>query len=282
MDVIPAVLLLAVLVVVPVAVPLLPALRPRHATIAVGAAVPAAVAVLLDPGALAAALTLPWLAAAGVGALVLLRWWWDGPRSGRTLTWPVAGAYLVVGAAWLLADRLDVRPVGVLPPFVVLTAVHFHYAGFAAATLAACLLRRRPDDRVAQVAALATVGTPPLVALGFTSLPVLQVLGAILLTVGLWLVAWTTVRHVAPSSPGPSRLLLWVSSLSVLAPMVLAVQWAVGHNLGTPALSIPDMARTHGVVNAVGFALAGLLGWRLGPGRAPVVSPPRPAAGPRP
>ena len=33
---------------------------------------------------------------------------------------------------------------------------------------------------------------------------------------------------------------------------------------GEPALSIPDMARTHGVVNAVGFTLLGLLGWQAG------------------
>jgi hypothetical protein len=51
--------------------------------------------------------------------------------------------------------------------------------------------------------------------------------------------------------------------------MLLAVQWAVGHNLGTPALSIPDMVRFHGVANAVGFSLLGVLGWRLArrPGR---------------
>ena len=45
--------------------------------------------------------------------------------------------------------------------------------------------------------------------------------------------------------------------------MMLAVQWAVGANYGTPALSIPAMVHVHGVANAVGFALFGVAGWRL-------------------
>jgi hypothetical protein len=45
--------------------------------------------------------------------------------------------------------------------------------------------------------------------------------------------------------------------------MVLAVGWAIAqHVVGFPALSIPDMARLHGVANGVGFVLAGLLATR--------------------
>ncbi|MEX1163156.1 MAG: YndJ family transporter [Nitriliruptor sp.] len=55
---------------------------------------------------------------------------------------------------------------------------------------------------------------------------------------------------------------LGASAVSVVVPMLLAVQWAVGANLGTPALSIPVMAATHGAANAVGFCLLGVLGWR--------------------
>jgi hypothetical protein len=31
--------------------------------------------------------------------------------------------------------------------------------------------------------------------------------------------------------------------------------------MGSDALTIPEMAKTHGILNAVGFCLAGLLGW---------------------
>lgn len=118
-------------------------------------------------------------------------------------------------------------------------------------------------NRAAALAVVAIVIAPPIVALGFTFAPALQIAGAVLLTVGLWLLAWVTARHIAPTAPRLTSSLLLLSSASVLVPMLLAVQWAIRSNLGTPALSIPDMARTHGVLNAFGFALAGVFGWRL-------------------
>jgi len=48
---------------------------------------------------------------------------------------------LAVGGAWLVASRLGMRPMGIQEPIVLLTAVHFHYAGFATATIAAATLR---------------------------------------------------------------------------------------------------------------------------------------------
>jgi hypothetical protein len=45
--------------------------------------------------------------------------------------------------------------------------------------------------------------------------------------------------------------------------MALAVAWAAGQHGDVPVLSIPDMARTHGVTNALAFTLCGLLGRRL-------------------
>ena len=42
--------------------------------------------------------------------------------------------------------------------------------------------------------------------------------------------------------------------------MVLAVLWAASNYwLAVPALSVPEMGRTHGITNAVGFVVAGLI-----------------------
>ena len=43
--------------------------------------------------------------------------------------------------------------------------------------------------------------------------------------------------------------------------MVLSGAYAVADFAGSEALTIPQMARTHGILNAVGFCLTGLLGW---------------------
>lgn len=67
-----------------------------------------------------------------------------------------------------------------------------------------------------------------------------------------------------------------MSGLAVWLPMVLAVAWAAGQHWDVPALSIPDMVRTHGLGNAIGFVLCGLAGRNLSVGR-PI--PPREVPG---
>jgi uncharacterized membrane protein len=54
---------------------------------------------------------------------------------------------------------------------------------------------------------------------------------------------------------------LQISAAAVFAGMVLAAMYAVAEFAGSDVLPIPQMARTHGVLNAVGFCMAGLLGW---------------------
>jgi hypothetical protein len=255
-------MLLAVLVIVPAAVPVHPHADHRIAWIAVLSGLPVATALLIDRGPAAAAMVAPWLAVSGIGALLSLIWWLRSDHRLRDLLWPAAWAYLVVGAAWLAADRLDLTPFGYSEPFVQLTAVHFHYAGFASVTLVGAAWCWLPRSHSAAIAAILTVVASPIIAMGFTFAAVLQIVGAVLLTVGLWMLAWVTVRHVVPSVDRLSAGLLAVSSIAVLAPMFLAVQWAVGVTFGTPALSIPDMVRFHGITNAVGFTLLGVLGWR--------------------
>jgi len=37
--------------------------------------------------------------------------------------------------------------------------------------------------------------------------------------------------------------------------------YAIADFLGSDVLTIPQMARTHGILNGAGFCMAGLLGW---------------------
>lgn len=269
MTILDVMLALGVLVVVPSAAQLHEAAGARTDRTFGWVAVPAAAGVLAGRSQLSAALALPWLLLAAVAALVALRQGWRSrTRPLHALPWVAAAGYLLVGAMWLLADRLDLEPAGFTAPFVQLTAIHFHYAGAASSVIAGATLRALPRDRVALVGATLTASSPPIVALGFTLAPALLVAGALSLAAGLTAVAWVTLRRIRPVAVGTARVLLTVASYSVLAGMVLAVQWALGSTLGTPALSIPAMAATHGVLNGVGFALCGVIGWRLHAARA--------------
>jgi len=88
--------------------------------------------------------------------------------------------------------------------------------------------------------------------------------GALLMSVGVWIVALLTLAVVVPQTAGAgARALLGVSAVAVAAPMVLAVFWAAGQHYDAPALDVPAMARIHGTLNAFGFSLGGLLGWLM-------------------
>jgi hypothetical protein len=220
-------------------------------------------ALLADTGAAAGALALPWLAVAVQLFMITAVGWLDRPDfRPAALARLASPAYLVVGATWLVASRLGLEPVGIGEPIVELTAVHFHYAGFAAALLAARIYEAA-GGRWASVGTFLTIASPPIVAVGFTTGSALaQITGAVLLTLGVWIVAGLTAGVVAPRTAGAgARALLYLSAVSVVAPMVLAVFWAAGQHYDVPALDVPAMARLHGTLNAFGFSLAGLLGW---------------------
>ncbi len=254
-----ALLGLAVLVLVPAASRLHPSATRGAPRLLVAAAAPAAVSLLLPRGLPATLLALPWLVLAVVLAAATL------PTLGRdrlhALPTSVAAGYLAVGAGWLVADRAGVAPLGFGDPFTVLTAVHFHVAGAVTTSIAAAWWRRRPS-RPRLVALGLVMAGPPVVGAGFVAADSLLVLGAAMLTVGLWTWAGTVLMR----GSGAGRWLR-LAALAVLVPMLLALQWALGATLGWPALSIPMMERTHGVVNALLFALPAVLG--LAPARAP-------------
>jgi len=264
-------------------------------------ALAAVVALLLPEGPGAAVLAALWLAVcvcATAGGVVLV----GRVASGEALAveivrWPlaivtlaVALGYLSVGGAWLVVSRLGLHPFDLSTDIVRLTAVHFHYAGFGMSLLAATGLASadwmasRASLSIGSVAAI--VG-PPIVATGFvTDSALAQVGGAAVVTVAAWSVAFgtfllatsNTQARVVPSwerglAQWIGRTLLVISSLSPLLPMLLAVQWALAQHVDVPALSVRDMANTHGVVNGLGFVIAGLAGWLLAGVTSPETEP---------
>ena len=180
----------------------------------------------------------------------------------------VAPGYALVAATALFASRAGLELFGIGEPIVELTAVHYTYAGVAALVLAGAVAREGEASgrgrRLAFVAVACTAVAPPLVAVGFTTrAAVPQIGGAVLMTMGVWSTAVLQLRAALSRGWSPAGTLLAVSGLSIWATMILAVAWAAGQHWNVPALSVQDMARTHGVTNAVGFCLAGLTARRL-------------------
>lgn len=182
----------------------------------------------------------------------------------RRITIAVAQVDLSVGGAWLVGSRLGLRPMGIQEPIGLLTAVHFHYAGFATAMVAAAMLQfvaQRQEYRWLCWLVAIVIGMPCIVALGFVISPQLKLGAAAVFSAavaGLAVVLRSCAKRL---QSGTARVLFHVASATVFAGMVLSTAYAIADFRGSDALPIPQMARTHGILNAVGFCLPGLLGW---------------------
>ena len=219
-------------------------------------------ALLLPRGPLAVLLVMPYAAACAAVTLCGLRRA-VGSRtwSTRELTALTAAGSLSVAALSLVAERAGVTLLGFSLAVHGLTVAHFHFAGFAAALLAGLTAAAVPG-RLAHLGAIAVPLGTAIVAAGHFTGRWTELGGAVVLTVGLTATSWVAGRHVRRRLVDPtSRALLLVASLATPATMALAVWFALGRASGIPHLSIADTAATHGVVNAVGVGLCGLLAW---------------------
>jgi hypothetical protein len=178
--------------------------------------------------------------------------------------------YLPVGGMWFFMSRFGIQPIGFGDTIVLLTAVHFHFAGFAAPILAGLAGRTLHAGGVArqlfQFAAVGIIAGTPIVATGITYSPLVAFIGAVVISLGLILFAIVVLGWVIRSVGSlPARFLLGVSAISSASAMVLACLYAYSLVTKTLIIDIPHMAMTHGVINALGFALCGLIAWSLAP-----------------
>ncbi|HBF81429.1 MAG TPA: hypothetical protein DD420_16315 [Streptomyces sp.] len=167
-----------------------------------------------------------------------------------------------VAALALVAERGGHELFGFGLGILALTVPHFHFAGFAAALIAG-LVCRADDGRAGRFAALSVPLGTLLVLAGYFIGDLAELGGALVLTAGMWAVALLTRRTAR--RPGPdraTRALLTASAAVLVATMLLALSWALGEATGLPHPSLTWMAATHGVGNALGFALCSLLALR--------------------
>jgi len=183
----------------------------------------------------------------------------------------VAQLYLPIGAFWLLASRLGIELLGFSEPIILLTAIHFHFAGFAAPVLAGLVGKEMVKSEKLSwvwkiyggVAVIVMLGLA-LVAVGITFSPMVEAVAGAILALGYTGLALITLGRVLPRANGIfPRLFLGISSLSAVVTMFAAAGFALRTFNLFPALSIPQMVAIHGWGNAIGFVFFGLLGWRL-------------------
>lgn len=253
------ILLLAPLVIVPRLIPLLP---PRTWIGGMGgwasflAALPLLVAFSLTPGPVAAAFVLPWLAFALVGTTAAIRHGLTRlpsillSRHLPDLGIDVALGFWGVGAVFAVADRLGIET-GFPPVIVLLTATHFHFAGFGLLALASLLAASRTWLRVSVLGLIVGI---PLTALGFvlSSDPInaagALVVGSSGIGVGITLLTGQVIERTG-----------WLSraaGVALLIGMPLGIAWSLAILTGQSFLALETMVRTHGALNSLAVVLA--------------------------
>ncbi len=206
------------------------------------AGVLAAFSLHLEAGISATILATPWL-------LVCLAVSWLG----RKANWvAMAGAlYLSVGGAWLWADRAGIRPMGFGDDIVRLTALHFHYAGFALPLVSAILLRQLPGI-LSRLAGWGVVVGVPLTAVGITATqmhlgPVPETLAAVVMSLSGFITGLLLLR------------LAWIKRSWVMgmagATLLFTMSLSLGYGLRVYwpqfALDLDNMRAIHGALNGL-------------------------------
>ncbi len=227
------------------------------------------IAFLLPTGWPAGALALPWLLVCGFIALSgLLAFYQRRVRSIEDFVTSAGLLMIPIGGMHLVLSRLGQKSAGFGEPIVLLTAIHFHYTAFAAPLMAAQLGKRvraalAPAFPFYAAAALGLIAATPLTAIGFLFSPLLKVIAATLVCASVMALCPLALLIVPNLPTRTAKALVAFSAACGALGMALAAVYASGEFAGKLLVTIPQMAALHGMLNGLGFVTCGLLGWTL-------------------
>ena len=226
-------------------------------------------AIALPSGMVSAAVAMVWLGFTLLSALHGLTRAFGARRRIEELSIAVGFMYLAVGGVWFVLWRSGIAIMDFGEHVPLLTAIHFHYAGFASPILVGFVGRELRAAKTGLwpiyvgAASLVIVG-PALVALGIAGVRSVEAPAAVILAVGTATVALLALAVVLRRINGRlAGTLFAVSSSAAVVAMTLAVLYAAGNPLEISAIGLEDMVRWHGSFNALGYVFCGLLAWNL-------------------
>lgn len=190
-----------------------------------------------------------------------------GPAPVEETCLDVGLTYFAVGGAWIVVSRLGLQPLGFSDIVVLLTAIHFHFAGGVLQVLAGLTGRAlfegvTPSAFMRKLYSTVVAGViagPPLLAAGITLSPPLEWFASLLLASSVLGLAGLFLNLLGRKPPVISKVLLMTALASVAVTMTFAGVYAYGEWTGQTLLSINYMAQVHGIGNAFGFVLCSLL-----------------------
>jgi hypothetical protein len=173
--------------------------------------------------------------------------------------------FLTNASLWLLFDRLGVQPLGFSTWIVILTGVHFHFAGFTLMASLTLFLYQNPDDKFVKTTILSIMIGVILTATGITTTQLgyshtLETIAGVWMAFSALLAGFVFIKHSFLEKL-PIRIMWLIGGTCLILAMVLAFLYAMRSIITLETLTMPFMQAIHGTLNALGFGPLVLLGW---------------------
>lgn len=165
--------------------------------------------------------------------------------------------YLFISGCWLLAYVGEWNVLGFSGLIVLLTANHFQYSAYFLPIIVGLLNRRMLEWPTTLIVML----SPVTVAVGITYSTTVE-----LVAVFIYYLALVRFGYKIWKTSFEKKLAKWLLRVSVsllMMTITFSLLYAIGTFRGVVILSIPEMIWIHGLVNAVGVIMLGLIGLRI-------------------
>ncbi len=183
------------------------------------------------------------------------------------LTTATVFAFLSIGSLWLLFYRFGIQPLGFSSWIVILTGVHFHYAGFTLLTSLVLFLYQKPDDRWTRIVSISVIIGVFFTAIGITLTQsdyshIYETLAGVWMGSTAIAAGFIFIKNSFLEKKA-TKILWLLAGICLVMAMILACLYALRSVIPLDMLTIPFMQTVHGTLNALGFGTLMLLGWAL-------------------
>lgn len=228
-------------------------------------AITGALSFAFPSGLLAGAFSLGWLfMTCLIGLYGLLRFLERGFSLLEEFCIDIGYMYLPLGGFWFTVHRfgMDIGHFGSI--ITLLTVAHFHFSFLSVPIFTGLSGRMLKKTKTFKTIAVINVISPLLIAIGITFSRAFELTAVLVFVISLVMYIYYYV-YLALNVINSMfvRLLLLISSLSLLITIIFAALYGIGRGLGVKIVSISTMVAVHGTGNAFGFVLFGILAWSM-------------------
>lgn len=170
--------------------------------------------------------------------------------------------YLFLGGFWFFSSVVNIPIMQFSSDIVLLTAAHFHYSAFLLPLFAGLLGRKQQKkSKLYTIALFIMIISPMTVAIGITYSRKFEFFAVLLYLISLYIYGifvWKT-KFTSKSA----KVLLIISSSTLMVTILFSLFYSYGNFKQVMTITIAQMVWIHGVVNGVGVALPGCIGWMI-------------------